>query len=136
MEKINKEINLEEKFKEMSNKFWHDIFNRKWRNCDKFNMNIPCNHYDREDIETTFEICRLMAYSLCKHNSCFCLKYKHLPFSDEALDWLAIGWGDPHVTSNYGYCLFDFSNDLVYITGDEVEARVITIGQALSKIYS
>lgn len=130
------EINYEEKCKEMAHKFWNNIFNRKWRNCDDFNVSVPCSHYDREDIETTFEICRLIAYSQCSKSSCFCLKYKHLPFSDEALDWLAIGWGDPKVTSSYGYCYFDFKQEFVYITTAEFEDRCIPIATAFKEIYS
>ena len=128
-------INMEERLEKMANEFWRDIFDRKWRKCSEFKMNKPCHWQDRECIETTFEICRLMAYHLCGENACFCLKYKHLPFNDEALDWLAIGWGDPHCTSDYGYCYFDFRNDLVYIDGSNVEEKVITIGEAFRKIY-
>lgn len=120
---------------EMSNKFWRDIFKRKWRDCEAFKVNVPCHYEDRECIEITFEICKLMAYRLCGHNSCFCLKYKHLPFSDESLEWLCIGWGDPQITSNYGYCYFSFSDGVVYIDGNKVEERVISIEQAFREIY-
>lgn len=126
---------MEEKLKEMSSTFWRNIFDRKWHDCSGFKMDKPCYWKDREEIETTFEICQLMAYHLCGHNSCFCLKYNHLPFDSESLDWLCIGWGDPKVTSDYGYCYFDFSNDLVYIDGGNIKEEVITIGEAFRKIY-
>lgn len=129
-------INYDEKCTEMANKFWGDIFKRTFHDSDKFTVdNLKCNIGDKNDLIATFDICRNISWRLCGCSSYFKCKFKELPFNNEAFEWLVLGWGDPQITSKYGYCYFDFREGLVYIDGNDVEERVITIQKAFEEIY-
>lgn len=120
----------------VSNAFWNDLFKRTYHDSDKFTtQHLRCNIADKNDIKATFEICRNIAWRLCGCSSIFACQFKKLPFSNSCFNWLVLGRGEPQTTSKYGYCYFDFSKELVYIVGSDVEERLITLQKAFEKLY-
>lgn len=139
---MNKELVKEE----MAHKFWNEINEAKWENTPTDDVDEwvekrvkeACNVFhcqDLRDMVAIFEICKTIAGRFA-YVSCVSCGITKIFEGSIKWDYLAFGWGDPHVTGDYGYAYFDFAKGMVFIDTFEGGSDVYGFSEILKMLYS
>lgn len=140
---MNKEIkeNRSEIKEAMSFEFWHDIFEREdWSNSvtnveEYVEEKAHAFYEDKKFMIATYKMCETIASAFAS-NSCVCSEVTKI--FDDCRKWkfIAFGWGDPHITSSYGYAYFDFTRECVFIDTNDDSSKLYTFDEIFKIMYS
>ena len=124
----------------IANTFWNEIFtSEEWCNSPeniREYVKDKAHAYPEDEtfMTNTYRICYAIANQFA---SVACVYSEVTEIFDGGRKWkcLAFGWGDPHVTSEYYYAYFDFTEEVVFIDTNE-GSNIYSFDEIFKIMYS